>query len=91
MKDVYQINTNDLDISKNEHELIEPRKNRGDFLIKDIGVMKKVFTPTTRRCVMISFTSRSSGKMAGEAAGRGCCCCCCCCVDLAIFPRSTRM
>ncbi len=44
----------------------------------------KQLTPATLRCVIMSFTSRSSGKTTGEAADR------CCCVDLAIFPKLTR-
>ncbi len=32
---------------------------------------------------MISFTSRSSGNIVGEAIDR----CCCCCVDFAILPN----
>jgi hypothetical protein len=60
------------------------RCNLEKNFLKIFQYNKKLLTPIALRCVIISFTSRSSGKITGEAVDR------CCWVDLAIFPKLTR-
>lgn len=64
----------------NVYESIQPRKKKIIIKINSV-LLKKALTPTTLRCVIISFTSRSSGNTEGEPGDR------CCCADFAILPN----